>query len=310
MRELHLFAGAGGGVLGGMLCGHTCVCAVEIEEYPRRILLERQRDGSLPRFPIWDDIKTFDGTPWRGRVDVVAGGFPCQDITASGSGKGITGARSGLWKEMARVIDEIRPRYVFLENSPMLIQRGLAVVLGDLAEMGYDARWCVMGADHVGAPQHRRRLWLVAENTPGRTAVRTDDGWYCRRCGRDVFEGCECDHGEWQCGECGEWTYPFHYEKSDGCQWCGSDNVADANSFGSTAGISRPITQQEGGAEIIEHGRDRRDGRAQESYWAVESNVGRVVDGMAGRVDRLKVIGNGQVPLVAALAWTILVNER
>jgi DNA (cytosine-5)-methyltransferase 1 len=83
MNELHLFAGAGGGILGGILLGHTTVCAVEIEPYPRRVLLQRQRDGILPKFPIWDDVTTFDGTPWRGTVDVICGGFPCQDILAT-----------------------------------------------------------------------------------------------------------------------------------------------------------------------------------------------------------------------------------
>ena len=161
MNELHLFAGAGGGILGGELLGHTTVCAVEIEPYPRKVLLQRQRDGILPRFPIWDDITTFDGNPWRGRVDVVCGGFPCQDISAAGKGAGITGARSGLWGEMARVIREVRPRFVFVENSPMLTSRGLGTVLGDLAAMGFDARWCVLGACDAGAPHKRERIWIL-----------------------------------------------------------------------------------------------------------------------------------------------------
>jgi len=86
LNELHLFAGAGGGILGGMLLGHTTVCAVELEPYCRKVLLQRQRDGILPKFPIWDDVTTFDGKPWRGKVDVVAGGFPCQDISSAGGG--------------------------------------------------------------------------------------------------------------------------------------------------------------------------------------------------------------------------------
>jgi DNA (cytosine-5)-methyltransferase 1 len=81
MNELHLFAGAGGGILGGHLLGHRTVCEVEIEEYPRNILLQRQRDKILPWFPIWDDITTFDGKPWKGAVDIISGGFPCQDIS-------------------------------------------------------------------------------------------------------------------------------------------------------------------------------------------------------------------------------------
>jgi DNA (cytosine-5)-methyltransferase 1 len=167
LNELHLFAGAGGGILGGMLLGHTTVCAVELEPYCRKVLLQRQRDGILPKFPIWDDVTTFDGKPWRGKVDVVAGGFPCQDISASGSGQGIEGKRSGLWGEMARIIGEIRPKYIFVENSPMLTIRGLGRVLGDLSEMGYNARWGVVGASHVGAPHRRERIWILANCCKG-----------------------------------------------------------------------------------------------------------------------------------------------
>jgi DNA (cytosine-5)-methyltransferase 1 len=120
MNELALFAGSGGGILGGHLLGWRTVAAVEIEDYPRRVLLQRQADGLLPRFPIWDDICTFDGHPWRGKVDVISGGFPCQDISAAGKGDGLDGERSGLWTEMARLVGEVRPRFVFVENSPML----------------------------------------------------------------------------------------------------------------------------------------------------------------------------------------------
>ena len=163
MNELALFAGAGGGILGGLLHGWRTVAAVEIEDYPRRVLLQRQADGILPRFPIWDDVCTFDGKPWRGKVDVISGGFPCQDISSAGKGAGIDGARSGLWSEMARIIREVRPRFVFVENSPVLTIRGLGVVLGDLAEMGYDARWGVLGACDAGAPHRRDRIWIKAE---------------------------------------------------------------------------------------------------------------------------------------------------
>lgn len=171
MNELHLFAGAGGGILGGILLGHTTVCAVEIEPYCRRILLQRQRDGILPHFPIWDDVRTFDGNPWRGHVDVICGGFPCQDISAAGKGAGIDGERSGLWSEFARIIREVRPRYVFVENSPMLTSRGLHRVLGDLAAMGFNAEWGVLGADDAGAPHQRKRIWILADAVRERGAA-------------------------------------------------------------------------------------------------------------------------------------------
>ena len=162
MRELALFAGAGGGILGGVLLGWRTVCAVEINAYCARRLMQRQNEGHLPPFPIWDDVCSFDGLPWRGVVDVVSGGFPCQDISVAGKGAGIDGERSGLWGEMARIIGEVRPRFAFVENSPALVTRGLGRVLGDLAALGYDCRWTVLGASDVGAPHRRERFWLVA----------------------------------------------------------------------------------------------------------------------------------------------------
>ncbi|MFB1502008.1 DNA cytosine methyltransferase [Thiocapsa sp. N5-Cardenillas] len=161
MRELALFAGAGGGILGGKLLGWKCVCAVEIDPYARKVLLARQADGCLEPFPVWDDVTTFDGNRWRGSVDVVSGGFPCQDISTAGKGSGLNGKRSGLWAEMVRIIGEVQPRFVLVENSPMLALRGLDRVLGDLASLGYDARWGVLGARSCGGPVERERLWIA-----------------------------------------------------------------------------------------------------------------------------------------------------
>ena len=230
MNELALFAGAGGGILGGHLLGWRTVCAVEWEPYPASILAARQNDGILPPFPIWDDIQTFDGRPWRGIVDVVSGGFPCQDISAAGKGAGIDGERSGMWREMARVIHEVRPRFVFVENSPMLTSRGLGTVLGDLASMGFDARWGVLGAADVGAPHQRDRIWIMA-NT---------DGSQCK------------------------------------------------------------------GNKRSQRSIKERANTGKQGWWEVEPDVGRVADGVAARVDRLKAIGNGQVSEVARRAWEVL----
>ena len=165
LNELALFAGAGGGILAGKLLGWRTVCAVEWEAYPASVLCARQNDGFLPPFPIWDDVQTFDGKPWRGIVDVVSGGFPCQDISAAGKGAGIDGERSGMWREMARIIGEIQPRFVFVENSPRLTSRGLGRVLGDLASMGFDAKWGVLGGKEFGASHSRDRIWILASNT-------------------------------------------------------------------------------------------------------------------------------------------------
>lgn len=165
MNELALFAGVGGSILGGKLCGFETVGAVEFDPFRIALLLARQNDGSLSPFPIWDDVRTFVGTGWRGFVDVVSAGFPCQDIAHGSSTRtGIAGERSGLWRETARIIGEVRPSYAILENSSLITSRGLEVVLGDLAELGYDAEWGVFRADQAGANHPRKRWFLVASD--------------------------------------------------------------------------------------------------------------------------------------------------
>ncbi|WP_346274929.1 DNA cytosine methyltransferase [Leptospira santarosai] len=176
MNELALFAGAGGGLLGGKLLGWRTVCAVEIDPYCIAQLTQRQNEKILPPFPIWDDVRSFDGRPWQGHIDVVSGGFPCQDISVAGKGAGIDGEHSGLWAEMFRIICEVQPRFVFVENSPQLAGRGLNRVLGDLASVGYGATWGVLGADDAGAPHIRKRIWIVAHSETidgeGRMGIR------------------------------------------------------------------------------------------------------------------------------------------
>ena len=174
IATLHLFAGGGGGVLADRLLGRDVVGAVEIEKFPREVLLSRQADGILPLFPIWDDVTTFrsDNPDTAEYIEglrsirehlCIAGGFPCQDISVAGKGAGLEGARSGLWSEMLRIIGEVGPRYVFVENSPMLAVRGLDRVAGDLAGLGYCFRWGTLGADDAGAPHRRKRFWLWGE---------------------------------------------------------------------------------------------------------------------------------------------------
>lgn len=272
MNELALFAGAGGGILGGHLLGWRTVCAVEREPYAASVLMQRQNDGILPPFPIWDDVCTFDGKPWRGLVDVVSGGFPCQDISAAGNGAGIDGERSGLWREMARIIGEVRPRFVFVENSPLLVSRGLALVIGDLTEMGYDARWCIVSASDCGAPHKRDRCWIVA---------------YSKELQRN---GCD-DHARVFMG--GE-------SVSESGDNGGAQDVADASTKGLQ--VARPQQDRE----------NREQGRglpASGSWWAIEPAMGRVANGVAARVDRLKAIGNGQVPIVAATAFALMASH-
>jgi DNA (cytosine-5)-methyltransferase 1 len=180
LRELALFAGAGGGILGGKLLGWKTVCAVEKDPHAAACLAARQDDGILHPFPIWSDICTFDGRPWQGHIDVISGGFPCQDVSIIGTTRaGLDGKKSGLWREMARVIGEVQPQWAIVENSPALVYRGLDRVLCDLAKMGYDAVWgCISAEDAIflaGDPieyHARDRIWILAKKanaTRGRT---------------------------------------------------------------------------------------------------------------------------------------------
>lgn len=159
LRELHLFAGIGGGILGGMLLGHRPVCAVEIEPHCRKVLEARQLEGILPPFPVLEDVRAFDGRPWRGQVDVVCGGFPCQPWSSAGKRLGAADPRH-LWPEMARIVDEVRPRFVFAENVALA---AFAEPWRDLRGMGYRVPPAVrLSAADLGAPHIRKRWWLLA----------------------------------------------------------------------------------------------------------------------------------------------------
>jgi DNA (cytosine-5)-methyltransferase 1 len=311
LNELALFAGAGGGILGGKLLGWKTVCAVEWEAYPASVLCARQNDGLLPTFPIWDDVQTFDGKPWRGIVDVISGGFPCQDISAAGKGAGIDGERSGMWGEMARIICEVRPRYVFVENSPMLTSRGLGRVLGDLASMGFNARWGVLGAANVGAKHQRDRIWIV-----GKVGNPNNHGQIATKVGAISAEGSNSDK-TWQeqasksQGSSKQYA-ELAYTKLKGLE--GQSDIRQQKVSWAGSGSALAYTEDKGdvwrdwqlGFTQQEHdsGRSSTDGSRQ--WWSVEPSVGRVAHGVACRVDRLKAIGNGQVPLCAATAWRIL----
>ena len=314
MNELALFAGAGGGILGGKLLGWRTVCAVELDAYARDVLVARQNDGCLDPFPIWDDVCTFDGRPWRGLVDVVSGGFPCQDISAAGKGVGITGARSGLWRHMARIVGEVRPRFVWVENSPLLVQRGLAFVLGDLAAMGYDARWGVVGAVHAGAPHRRERIWMLADadNRAGspeherQPEMRSELVGGVRETGESAMDNSDrerCHAGRTNHGA-DDRNVPGATDQDAG-QVAG---VYDARSSragtGSADGSQPQQTPLNGDREVrnaevprLERpepaGGPRATGRASEhgqrdrcaDWWATEPDVGGVADGLAADVD-------------------------
>ena len=330
MNELALFAGAGGGILGGHLLGWRTVCAVEWEPHPASVLVARQNCVILPAFPIGDDVQTFDGRPWRGIVDVVSGGFPCQDISAAGKGAGIDGERSGMWSHMARIIGEVRPRYVFVENSPVLTSRGLHRVLGDLASLGFDARWGVVSAADVGAPHQRDRIWIVGDSSRKRRSKGRDDygqndgsklatnGQHASQMADANSSGCKTQRicGVWPgqsrqtivCGGEMADTASQRQQTEGNCQqYRSSHGIEKADQLGSSGEIlaHANIAQRKRGSVSSRIYSQYSDSFCS-SWWNAEPELGRVANGVAARVDRLKAIGNGQVSLVAATAWRLL----
>jgi DNA (cytosine-5)-methyltransferase 1 len=155
-----LFAGIGGFDLGFERAGMVCKWQVEIDDYANRGLAKH-----WPDVRRWGDVRTFPPDPWQDwTVDVICGGFPCQDISVAGKQAGVSeGTRSGLYREVLRIAGVVRPRQLFLENVSAILSNGLATVLGDLAALGYDTRWLCIRASDVGAPHHRDRWFLLAD---------------------------------------------------------------------------------------------------------------------------------------------------
>jgi DNA (cytosine-5)-methyltransferase 1 len=275
-----LFAGIGGFDLGFERAGYDIRWQVEIDPWARAVLAKH-----WPHVYRHDDIRTA-GAHNLEAVDVLCGGFPCQDISLAGKGAGMgEGTRSGLWSEYARLIRELRPRYVVVENVAALLARGLGRVLGDLAACGYDAEWDCIPAAAIGAPHRRDRLWLVAypqlggrdwlhERVEPRHVATDVTGRGADGSGRLCARG----HGR-------------------GVQGAGSrrrdEDVADAH---------RPRLQKSGhvgtpGARtggIFTGAAIDRDG-----WWAVEPHLGRVAHGVPNRVHRLRGLGNAIVPQIA-----------
>ena len=188
MNELALFTGVGGGLLGTHFLGLTPVCAVERDEHCRFVLAQRQNDGHLPQFPIWDDVCTFEGSRWRGTVDLVSGGFPCQAFSTAARGRNTA---ADLWPEMARVIREVRPTYVFAEN---VARAAIDSAARDCAAMGYKAEMLSLSAKDVGADHVRERYWLLA--------YADDKSKLCRCINAKVAECPEFHEGLWQAAPC------------------------------------------------------------------------------------------------------------
>lgn len=344
LYTFHLFAGAGGGILADLLLGHRPIGAVEIEPYARRVLLSRQLDGQLPIMPVWDDVRTFradnpDTAEYIERLRgireqlCISGGFPCQDISSAGKGQGISGKRSGLWKEFARVVREIRPRYVFLENSNLLVRRGLDVVLTDLADMRYSLAWGIVSAADVGAPHLRKRFWAVAREREisdcesGRLETagsRSSDQTRVVRPSdlRQILPNPQSSRQQTiSIGGDNEQTQ-FRPDELR-CGLSNAGNVNNGRLFGEqeesdeqskpdcgrkTFNVRRKRRQAESVVGGMANGISRwLDDCRNGTLWTPdEKGLARIAVDIPNRAARLKAIGNAQVPLCAAVAFTML----
>ena len=276
LRELALFAGVGGGQLGSKLIGGIrTICYVEKEAYCQEVIKARIRDGIFDDAPIWDDIRDFDGTRWTGCVDLVSAGFPCQPFSAAGKQEGELDDRN-LWPDTIRVIREVGPEWCLLENVPRLL--GFAyfgTILRDLAEAGFDARWCTISAADVGAPHKRERLWIMAHTNGAGLQRQPRPGLPRAR----------------------RWVGKFAL----GSQRVRRFFLADPDSAG---------LEGHGGFDCFGECPCERSAwaccRSHEDTRLARSGICRISHGVASRAHRLKALGNGQVPRVVADAWETL----
>jgi DNA (cytosine-5)-methyltransferase 1 len=310
LSVLDLFSGIGGFSLGlERTGGFETAAFCEIDPYCQKVLAK-----NFPGVPCHDDVRTY---PLKeGDADVITAGFPCQDVSFAGTGAGLAGSRSGLYREVVRAVRVVRPLYAVLENVAALLGRGLGTVLGDLAEVGYDAEWHCIPAAAVGAPHRRDRIWIVANpggeqheggGTPlagalaeelsgiaadasamfGTAPFRSEPDRDHARAGEMAdadqprLEGRDGGSLRQRAGECTTRTSSASVADAEGCGW--PERVTDGRGRGEGTGT------------------DQRTGSAGGGWWRAEPELGRVAHGIPRRVDRLKGLGNAVVPQIPEL---------
>lgn len=276
-RVLSLCAGIGGLDLGirRVFPAARTVCYVEREAACIEILATRMEEGSLDPAPVWTDLKSFDGTDWRGAVDLIAAGYPCQPFSHAGKRKGADDPRH-LWPDIARVIRETQPRALVLENVQGHITKGLREVLEEITELGFDAEWGVYSAAQAGLPHRRNRLFILAYTAGSRLSLAGQEGqWQLRKeSDQGVYDRPKQSRGSLA------YTNSPGLQGRDGSQPEGPDQWA-----------ARPLGPEDDWSDVPEH------------LWpATQSNICGVPDGLSNRVDRLRALGNAVVPQQAELA--------
>jgi DNA (cytosine-5)-methyltransferase 1 len=270
-----LFSGIGGIDLGLQRAGMEVGWQVEFDPWCRRMLAKHWPD--VPRFVDVKEVGAHNLPP----VDMLAGGFPCQDISNAGKRAGIQAERSGLWFEFARIIRELRPRYVLVENVGALLVRGMDAVLGELSASGYDAEWECIPAAAVGAPHIRDRVWIVAYPQGGR------------------FQG----------GSIGQRLHEETSVKRTGQPSRGNTGEPETLAYPNGQGLEGSRAGQNTKWQTT-NGHIGPGCPASDGHWATEPDVGRVADGVPQRVDRLKGLGNAVVPQVVEYIGRQILNKE
>lgn len=277
IHGLDLFSGIGG-ISAALAPWVRPLAYCEQDRYAQALLLSRMADGEIARGPIWDDVRTLTaevlGWPWVD-IDIIYGGFPCQDISTAGAGAGLEGERSGLFFEIIRLVREVRPRFVFLENVPAVTVRGLDRILLEFNALGYDCRWTIISAAQFGAPHLRERWFLLA----------SDSNSFGFRDERERNKEGKAESN----------SFPFN----NGAPF----KMADSESVGSDEG--RFEFRETSTDSLLDSGSEHFRGH---SWWATEPDVGRVAHGIPHRVDRIKGLGNAVVPLQAREAFKKLIG--
>ena len=317
-QVLDLFSGIGGFSLGlEKTGGFETAAFCEIEPYPRAVLKRH-----WPEVPCYEDVRTLTAARLGAdgiAVDVICGGFPCQDISTAGKGAGLAGERSGLWSEIARLVGELRPQYVIVENVSALLGRGLSRVLGDLSEIGYDAEWHCIPASYVGAPHRRDRIWIVAYPTQ----LQRDVGQHHAgsdsqgshpatelRDGGGPHDVANPNGSHVERGGVSSRVHPEHsVPNCGGTNRSAPEHVAHAERI-RPQGQGQPIPAQHPAPRLTWETIKPIDGGITH-IWSPEPDVGRVANGIPKRVDRLKALGNAVVPQIPEMIGrAILASEK
>lgn len=286
LKVLSLFAGIGGFDLGlERTGGFETVAFCEIDPFCRRVLAKH-----WPEVKQYGDVRelTADRLRADGIVpDVICGGFPCQDISDAGAKVGIAGERSGLWAEYARLIGELRPAFVIVENVAALLSRGLGRVLGDLASIGYDAEWHCIPASAVGAPHRRDRLWIVSYPNVSGSQCGAHSGVYPREASGGTRDGK---------------PKRFRGARSPGAL---ADTARELLDWRGAARAQRRFEPSNSGETLVDANGEQTQRPSiawdERNPWHFEPDVGRVANGVPRRVDRLKSLGNAVVPQIPEL---------